>query len=68
LNRNDNGDIEVKDFLNFINIKVCKAIPVPPVNPKKTQFTAENEHARLIDWKRFISHVGLEEDLQICGN
>lgn len=34
LNRNDNGDIEVKDFLNFINIKACKALPVPPVNPK----------------------------------
>lgn len=34
LNRNELGEIEVKDFLNFIDLKCCKAPPVPPVNPK----------------------------------
>lgn len=34
LNRNEIGEIEVNDFLNFINIKSCKAPPVAPVNPK----------------------------------
>lgn len=34
LNRNENSEIEVADFLSFINLKECKACPVPPVNPK----------------------------------
>lgn len=34
LNRNACGDIEVKDFLQFVDIKSCKAPPVPPINPK----------------------------------
>lgn len=34
LNRNACGEIEVKDFLSFIDVKTCKAPPVPPVNPK----------------------------------
>lgn len=37
LNRNDIGEIEVKDFLNFINLKACKAPPVPPINPKVSE-------------------------------
>lgn len=34
LNRNQCGEIEVKDFLQFVDIKSCKAPPVPPINPK----------------------------------
>jgi hypothetical protein len=34
LNRNGNNEIEVKDFLEFVDMKKCKAAPVPPVNPK----------------------------------
>jgi hypothetical protein len=34
LNRNENNEIEVKDFLEFVDRKKCKAAPVPPVNPK----------------------------------
>lgn len=34
LNRNECGEIEVQDFLNFIDVKTCKAVPIPPVNPK----------------------------------
>lgn len=34
LNRNENNEIEVKDFLEFVDLKKCKAPPVPPINPK----------------------------------
>lgn len=34
LNHNEGGEIEVMDFLSFIDVKSCKAPPVPPVNPK----------------------------------
>ena len=34
LDRNEIGEIKVKNFLEFIDIKSCKAPPVPPVNPK----------------------------------
>lgn len=34
LNKNDIGDFNVQDFLNFIDLKNCKAQPVPPINPK----------------------------------
>lgn len=34
LNRNECNEIEVKDFMSFVDIKQCKASPVPPINPK----------------------------------
>lgn len=34
LYRNENLEIEVQDFFNFIDLTKCKACPVPPVNPK----------------------------------
>jgi Ca2+-binding EF-hand superfamily protein len=34
LNRNENGEFDVKDFLSFIDLKNYKATPVPPINPK----------------------------------
>lgn len=34
LNRNESNEVEVKDFLEFVDLKKCKAAPVPPVNPK----------------------------------
>lgn len=86
LDRNLSDEIDVKDFLSFIDIRTCKAQPVPPVNPKvkaldssesiklnlllfqKNQFHFETDEGSLIDWKRFISSVNLEEDLQTSGN
>lgn len=38
LNRNAAGEIEVNDFFNFVDVKNCKAAPVPPVNPKVRYF------------------------------
>lgn len=37
LNRNENNEIEVKDFFSFIDVRSCKAPPVPPINPKVTK-------------------------------
>lgn len=34
LKKNENNEFEVRDFLNFIDIKSYKAVPVPPINPK----------------------------------
>lgn len=34
LNRNESGEVDVHDFLNFIDVKTCKASAVPPINPK----------------------------------
>lgn len=84
LNRNGNNEIDVKDFMRFVDIKKSDASPVPPINPKVDlkvhrrnslfhfqqiyQFHTETDDGSLIDWKRFIFSVGLEENLQICGN
>lgn len=89
LNRNEMEEIDVKDFLSFIDIKSCKAPPVPPVNPKvcepfktancpmifvylipqKNQFNFESEdESMIVDWKRFVACVDLEEELQIDGD
>jgi hypothetical protein len=67
LNRNANNEIEVKDFFYFVDIKGCKAVPVPPINPKKNQFNFETDEGSLINWKRFIQTIDLEEELQKCG-
>lgn len=34
LKRNEANYIQVQDFLNFIDMRLYKAVPVPPVNPK----------------------------------
>jgi Ca2+-binding EF-hand superfamily protein len=34
LNRNECNEFEVADFINFIDLKECKAPPVPPINAK----------------------------------
>lgn len=86
LNRNLSDEIEVKDFMYFVDIRSCKAQPVPPINPKvfrclhldfvfyfqfalqKNQFNFETDEGSLINWKRFISSVDLEEGLQTSGN
>jgi Ca2+-binding EF-hand superfamily protein len=68
LNRNEVSEIEVKDFLNFVDVKNCKTAPVPPVNPKKYQFSYETDEGSLINWKQFIASVDLEEALEINGN
>lgn len=34
LNRNASGEIELRDFFNFIDVKTSQAQPVPPINPK----------------------------------
>lgn len=34
LNRNENLDFDVDDFIGFIDLSKCKACPLPPVNPK----------------------------------
>lgn len=38
LNRNENCEFEVADFLTFIDMKAFKAQPLPPINPKVMYF------------------------------
>lgn len=59
LNRNEAGEIEVRDFLNFIDLKSCKAPPVPPVNPK-----VSCNSSMMVSAFNFYS---LEETIQLCN-
>lgn len=59
LNRNEAGEIEVRDFLNFIDLKSCKAPPVPPVNPK-----VSCNSSMMLSAFNFYS---LEKTIQLCN-
>jgi Ca2+-binding EF-hand superfamily protein len=65
LNRNECNEIEIQDFINFLNMKCIKTSPVPPVNPKVNQFKFGTDEGNLIDWKMFIATIDLEENLKL---
>ncbi|CRK98354.1 CLUMA_CG011714, isoform A [Clunio marinus] len=68
LNQNECHEIKLKDFFYFIDAKSCKAPPIPPVNPKKQEVGFAPDKGSLIDWKNFICHINLEEELRNSGD
>jgi len=70
LNRNACGEIDVCDLLSFLDLKACRAAPVPPINPKIKQFNFDTyeQEGSIIDWKQFIDAIGLEGRLQVSGD
>lgn len=65
LNRNDLGEIEICDFISFVDVG-CK--PAPDIAPMNYAFELCPKipflhKGRLVDWSCFIQHIGLEADL-----
>ncbi|XP_061390960.1 EF-hand domain-containing family member C2 [Musca vetustissima] len=66
LNQNDCGEIEVCDFLNFLDMNCGKVPDITPVNIAfelcpKIPFLHKG---RLINFQCFLQHLGLDEDLK----
>lgn len=64
LNRNDALEIDVCDFISFLDLS-RPSCPVAPVNVMRDvcpemPFT---QAGRLIDWNSFLKNLGLEEEL-----
>lgn len=68
LNRNEQNEYEVADFISFIDMKQCKAAPVPRVNPKKNQFNFEIDEGSFINWEGFIKCLNFEDELKTSGD
>lgn len=66
LNQNDCGEVEVCDFMNFLDIS-CGSVPdIAPVNIAfelcpKIPFLHKG---RLVNFQCFLQHLGLDEDLK----
>ncbi|XP_031628487.1 EF-hand domain-containing family member C2 [Contarinia nasturtii] len=67
LNKDSDGNIDVNDFLYFIDNKKCKAPPVQPINVynenDKKSFNSSYRR-ELVDWAAFIAALGLETELK----
>lgn len=65
LNRNDDLEIDVCDFISFLDLSrpSCPAIPVNVMRDvcPEMPFT---QSGRLIDWEAFLKELGLEEELK----
>lgn len=66
LNQNDCGEIEVCDFLNFLDMNCGKIPDITPVNIAfelcpKIPFLHKG---RLINFQCFLQHLGLDEELR----
>ncbi|TMW47965.1 hypothetical protein DOY81_006948 [Sarcophaga bullata] len=69
LNRNDCNEIEVCDFLNFLDLGCGKTADITPVNIAfelcpKIPFLHKG---RVVNFKCFLEHLGLEESLKKDG-
>uniref|UniRef100_A0A1A9ZYI2 EF-hand domain-containing family member C2 n=1 Tax=Glossina pallidipes TaxID=7398 RepID=A0A1A9ZYI2_GLOPL len=69
LNQNDCGEIEVCDFLNFLDMSCGSGPDVTPVNVAfelcpKIPFLHKG---RLVNFSCFLEHLGLEQDLKKDG-
>lgn len=65
LNKNERDEIEIKDFLYFIDI--CLSVgdkKMLHLNILNTHASESNHHQQLIDWSAFIDELGLEEELK----
>ncbi|XP_055373718.1 EF-hand domain-containing family member C2-like [Condylostylus longicornis] len=65
LKKNSEGDIEIRDFLSFINTAEHRTSsfapqPMRKICPKLPFI----ERGRFVDWKAFIDKIGLEETLK----
>lgn len=66
LNRNDCGEIEVCDFMNFLDLGCGKTADIAPINIAfelcpKIPFLHKG---RLINFQCFLQYLGLEEALK----
>lgn len=65
LNRNELGEIEVCDFISFVNINRSPVQDIAPINYAfelcpKIPFL---QKGRLVNWSCFVQHLGLEDGL-----
>ncbi|XP_055921545.1 EF-hand domain-containing family member C2 [Eupeodes corollae] len=65
LNHNDMGEIEVCDFMSFVDVSCNPASDIPPINYAfelcpKIPFLHKG---RLVNWDCFVQHLGLEKEL-----
>nr|XP_029712249.1 EF-hand domain-containing family member C2-like [Aedes albopictus] len=65
LNRNDRGDIEMRDFLNMLNPMETPCRPLQPLNIKHDvcYFTPYRVTGNLVDWDKLLSSIDLETSL-----
>ncbi|XP_062554556.1 EF-hand domain-containing family member C2 [Armigeres subalbatus] len=62
LNRNDRGEIEMKDFLNMLNPVEVPCRPLQPLNIKHDvcYFTPYRVTGNLVDWDKLLNSIDLE--------